>query len=55
LVNNFRVLGPEIIYGRFDVNFQSQKFIFWINGYGPMVSMGPGFSSEMVLLQMRSK
>jgi alkylresorcinol/alkylpyrone synthase len=25
------------------------------NGYGLMVSMGPGFSSEMVLLQMQSK
>jgi len=25
------------------------------NGYGLMVSMGPGFSSEMVLLQMNKK
>jgi alkylresorcinol/alkylpyrone synthase len=25
------------------------------NGYGLMVSMGPGFSSEMVLLQMNEK
>jgi len=47
--NNGNMSSPTVLYVL--ERFLTQGFE---NGYGLMVSMGPGFSSEMVLLQMQN-
>ena len=47
--DNGNMSSPTVLYVL--ERFFTQGFE---NGYGLMVSMGPGFSSEMVLLQMQN-
>ncbi len=50
MINNGNMSGPTVLYV-FE-KFFSEGFE---NGYGLMVAMGPGFSSEMALLKMNNK